>query len=411
MPPPVNTIRDELTLAHRRLTHLIDHARREDRDFTPAERIEVEQIQARMEKLSSKLTREESFTDLLSTVNAHAISAGIGPSPGFRSAAGDTLGAAITRSPSYQALRGALPGEGPHRAVFEIQAALTGTSFCAPVQMPAPPPGPAAVPAAPTAVRLRVNQLLPHVATDSGVVSYLQITSKATGAAVVPMGTLKPAFTLNGQFLEGKLVTIAAHLIVDDAQLEDADGLRATVDAELVSGIADSLDAEILTGTGTGGRWLGLLLGATGAPYAVVAGQSPLDSILAASAALEDASGRAPDSIVMNATTFAASLAVKATGSGMPLVPPIPYPALVFPGTNLRLALNAAMANGEALLGAFWLGAKLDGKREVRVEISNSVADSFVKNQSVIRSELRTFLAITRPATFGKITGLPGSPA
>jgi Phage capsid family len=408
MPPAALTARDELQLAHRRMTAIIARARDADRDLTDEERQEADALHAKMEKLAQKVHRDASFNDLLAGLNSTAISAGLGASPGQRSAPGDTLGGAITQSAGYQALRGALPGEGPHRAVFDIQAALTGTSFCAPVQMPAPPPGPAAAPVAPMAVRLRVNQLLPHIATDSGAVSYLQITSKATGAAVVPIGTLKPAFTLNGQFLEGKLVTIAATLVVDDAQLEDADGLRATLDAELASGIADSLDAEILTGTGTGGRWLGLLLGATGTPYAVVAGQSPLDAILAASAALEDASGRAPDGIVMNATTYAASLAVKATGSGMPLVPPTPYPALVFPGTNLRLALNAAVANGEALLGSYWLGAKLDSKRDVRIEISNSVSDSFLKNQSVIRAELRTFLAITRPHAFGTITGLPG---
>jgi hypothetical protein len=39
------------------------------------------------------------------------------------------------------------------------------------------------------------------------------------------------------------------------------------------------------------------------------------------------------------------------------------------------------------------------------------VQDSFLKNQSVIRAELRTFLAITRPPAFGLVTGLPPSGA
>jgi hypothetical protein len=406
-PAMLVTVHDEARTAHNRVMEIVAAARRENRDLTPAETVEAGHLQDKLHRLAGQLRRNESLNDLLTDVNAHAINAGLGvPSPGGSSAS--TIGAAFVQTPEYGALRGQLPSEMPHRLGVEILAALTGTSFCAPVQMPPPPPGLAAAPAPPLAVRLRVNQLLPHVPTEGGAVSYLQITGSTGAAAVVPAGTLKPAFTLNGEFKEGKLVTIAAHMMVDDAQLEDAEGLRATLDAELSAELADVLDSEILTGTGTGGRWLGLLLGATGAPYAVVAGQSPLDAINAASAALENASGRAPDGIVMNPVTYAACLAVKATGSGMPLVPQVPYPALAFPGTNLRLAINGAMANGEALLGAFWLGAKLDSKRGVRIDVSNSVADSFLKNQSAIRAEVRTFLAITRPATFGRVTALPG---
>jgi hypothetical protein len=113
-----------------------------------------------------------------------------------------------------------------------------------------------------------------------------------------------------------------------------------------------------------------------------------------------NASGRMPDGIVMNTTTYSASVAVKAAGY---LVPPVPYPSPVFPGTTLRLALNPAMADGQALVGSYAFGGKLDVKGGFRVD----VADSFLKNQSVIRTEMRCFLAITRLLSFAKITGLP----
>ncbi|MGH7306799.1 MAG: hypothetical protein ACRELZ_26290 [Candidatus Rokuibacteriota bacterium] len=39
------------------------------------------------------------------------------------------------------------------------------------------------------------------------------------------------------------------------------------------------------------------------------------------------------------------------------------------------------MTDGEAPLGSYALGARLDVKRGIRIEVSNSVQDSFLKNQ------------------------------
>jgi HK97 family phage major capsid protein len=390
------TIDDELSALHDQARGLL--AGWEEAGMEPsAEAYErLNEIERRMKALSTQKTARQKTIAMLDRYAPGAAQVG-GASP-------TSLGAAIVSHPEFKEIQRHAGSDGPHRTVVELKA-LTGSVACTP-QLPPPLPGLPPSMAPVLAARLRVAQLVPHVEVPTGSITYLQITGKTGGAAVVPPGTLKPAYVMNGAFLPAALITLASHIVVDDAMLEDADGLQALLNAELASDLADVLDDEIVAGTGAG-HWTGLLTGATGAPYAVVAGQSPLDAILAASAALEDASGRAPDAIVMSASTYAACIAVKATGSGVPLVPPTPYPALVFPGTTLRLALNSLVPAGQAVLGAYWLGAKLDMKRGLRLDASNSVADSFLKNQTILRVEVRCFFAITRPPTFGLITGLP----
>ena len=84
-------------------------------------------------------------------------------------------------------------------------------------------------------------------------------------------------------------------------------------------------------------------------------------------------------------------------------------PSATYPGTALRLALNAAVPAGTALIGSYWYGSKLDTKGALRFDVSNGVADAFFRNQSWIRAELRCYLAILRPLSIGKVTALPGA--
>jgi hypothetical protein len=50
---------------------------------------------------------------------------------------------------------------------------------------------------------------------------------------VVPVGTLKPAVTIDRERKMGDLVTIASTLLVNDAEIEDAPGLESRLNNEL----------------------------------------------------------------------------------------------------------------------------------------------------------------------------------
>jgi hypothetical protein len=401
MPTVIATIRDELATAEVRLATLVARADQ----FTPEERREYDALLPRVAQLRAQVAHAqgETLDELRRYIHP---AAGVVPS-----ARALTLGAAVRASDGFKALLPTFPIEGPYRTVFEVGGAGTAATAAlyAAVQLPPPLPMPGTTPAPPPAVAtaLRVSQLLPHVGIDDVPIVYWQYKSKGTGAGVVPTGQLKPVFVLDRERKTGDLVTIASTLVVNDSELEDNEGLEASLNSEMAYDVLMKLDNEILLGDGTGGRWIGLMAGATGPTHAVGAGEAPLDAINAAAAAVADASGRPPDGIVMNAATYAASVAVKAQGGGGYLVPPVAMPVAVFPGTTLRLALNSELADGAALLGSFGFGAKLDVKGRLRMDVSNSSGDLFIRNQSVLRVELRCFLAITRPLSFAKVTGLP----
>jgi HK97 family phage major capsid protein len=76
---------------------------------------------------------------------------------------------------------------------------------------------------------------------------------------------------------------------------------------------------------------------------------------------------------------------------------------------GLPVALSVAQAAGTALVGAFRTASQLFDRQKIRVDISNSHADFFVKNLVAIRCEERLALATYREAAFGQVTGLAGA--
>lgn len=58
------------------------------------------------------------------------------------------------------------------------------------------------------------------------------------------------------------------------------------------------------------------------------------------------------------------------------------------------------MDDGEVLVGAFGLGARLHDRMAVEVLISSEDRDNFIKNMLTVRAEERTALAVRVPDAF-----------
>ena len=67
---------------------------------------------------------------------------------------------------------------------------------------------------------------------------------------------------------------------------------------------------------------------------------------------------------------------------------------------GLRTVVSAAVPAGEAIVGAFRLGAEILKKGGVTVDIANQNEDDFLKNLVTILIEERIALAVRRPAAF-----------
>ena len=73
---------------------------------------------------------------------------------------------------------------------------------------------------------------------------------------------------------------------------------------------------------------------------------------------------------------------------------------------RLPVVETSAIAEGTALVGSFGIGATLYDRMEGNIRISENHSDFFVRNAIAILAEERIALAIKRPESFAKITGI-----
>lgn len=73
---------------------------------------------------------------------------------------------------------------------------------------------------------------------------------------------------------------------------------------------------------------------------------------------------------------------------------------------GLPVAVSPVIAVGTALVGCYRTASQLFRNGGIRVDVSNSHSDFFVKNLVAIRAERREALAVYRAACFGTVTGL-----
>lgn len=94
----------------------------------------------------------------------------------------------------------------------------------------------------------------------SGIYSYFRQTVRTLNAAVVAKGEKKPTSTISGETVQDR-TRVIAHLSepINRIDLSDAPLLRQFLDDELRYGLRLALDAEILSGDGTGEHFLGFL--------------------------------------------------------------------------------------------------------------------------------------------------------
>ena len=243
---------------------------------------------------------------------------------------------------------------------------------------------------------------------SAGVVSYLRDSGQTATAAVVAEGAAKPELSLVLPQIDAQLATIAVWAAVSNQTLEGVAGFRAWLDGVFALDVLDKLDDEVLNGTGTGGRMLGVrnTTGLAG-PIAWTTPETAADAIARAIAAVFAASRLAPDAIVIHPGAYTALLTLKASTAGTYLsrAPMSAAPLSLLWG--VPVVPSPVMPSGEALVGNFRRGGALYTKNGLRLIASSEHSDFFTKNLTAILGELRAVVAIERPPAFCKVTGLP----
>lgn len=251
---------------------------------------------------------------------------------------------------------------------------------------------------------IRIRDLLRPGTTTSNPVQVMQQVSRVNNAATVAEGTLKPQSDL-GWNLENFPVQTIAHWIQASKQvLSDVGSLAGTIDTELLYGLADVEDRQLLNGDGTGTNLLGINPQAS--PFVWPAGFPPVAdytyvdvlrvALVQARLALFPATG-----IVLHPADWAAiQLGKDAQGRYLYGDPNDSASQPVLWGCPV--VETEAQPQGNFLVGAFGIGAQIFDREEASVLVSSEDRDNFVKNLVTILGEERLALAVRRPAAFVK---------
>jgi HK97 family phage major capsid protein len=254
---------------------------------------------------------------------------------------------------------------------------------------------------------LVVAALFAQGQTDSASVTYMKETTFTNAAAAVGEGAVKPESTMIFDQVVDLVVKLAHWLPVTDEMLEDVQQIASYIDTRLRLGLNLAEEVQLLSGSGVAPNMTGLLNRSGLATPVVRSGSTTnSDAILTQISTVEYATALPVDGIIMNPLNWLTILLAKDgdgnyVGSGGPFASPR-RPTLW--GRNV--ALTSAIALGTALVGSFQGAATLWHRGGVRVEVSNSHQDFFVRNLTAIRCEERLALSVYRAGAFGTVTSL-----
>jgi HK97 family phage major capsid protein len=220
---------------------------------------------------------------------------------------------------------------------------------------------------------------------------FLRQATRANNAALVAEGALKPTSTMGLELIEGT-TKVTAHLSepVDVFMLQDINTLAAFVQAELTGGLLSALDQQVVTG----------LVNAVGIQTQAFA----TDVLTTIRNAITKArlAGYSPDLIALSYADWQALELLRengATGGYLLGTGPVDTAARKLWGLQvvetdkLPATTSLVMDSTAATLKISKPGAQIEW---------STIADDFAKNQVRCRAEIRSDLAVERPAAIVK---------
>jgi HK97 family phage major capsid protein len=261
---------------------------------------------------------------------------------------------------------------------------------------------------------LTLLDLIPRSPTTSDTIEYVAETAFVNAAATVPEATAttgtsgtKPESTISFATNTMPVRTIAHWVPVTNRMLADAPGLRGYIDARLLLGLNLTLEAQVVSGDGTGENLTGIL-NASGINVTARGTMAPQDAIFAGLQQVRITGLSNPTAIVLNPVDFGNIRIARensATGTlGGYLMGP---PNLTGPTTlwGLPVVQSLGTPAGTALVGDFAMGAMLWDREEGQVRVG-WIDQQFIRNMQTLLAELRAAFTVFRGAAFSKITGL-----
>lgn len=222
---------------------------------------------------------------------------------------------------------------------------------------------------------------------------HLRQTNRANNAAPVAEGALKPTSTMTLERVDG-VTGVTAHLSepVDIHLLSDINTIGQFVESELVDGLYQALDKQVVTG----------ILAAEGIQVQAF----NVDILTTVRNAITKArlQGYTPDLLIMSYTDWEAlELLRENGGSGRYLLNDGPIDLAERKLWGLQVVETDKLPASTSIVMDSKAATNYITKPGVQIEWS-TIADDFARNQVRCRTEIRTDLAIEKPAGIVKVS-------
>ena len=244
-------------------------------------------------------------------------------------------------------------------------------------------------------ISLDVRDLFGSEAINGNSLTYYKLSTMEGNFAATEQGAAKPQVHVPYTSTTVALQKIAGYLKETDELLSDAAFLESAIRGRGVYEFKKAVEAYLVTALTTAG---------------IQAGQSTItfDNILKAKQAVRTETGYAADSILINPADLEALLLTKDSNLQYLLGGPAygSYGNGAYAANpriwGLTVVESSEIPAGAAVVGAFKAGASVVTKsgEGLRVEVSNSDQDDFIKNRVTVRIEERLVLATRVPSAF-----------
>lgn len=350
---------------------------RPSKAFTPAEMTRVAEIKARADELRKHLNAASAAEDLLADL--------------AKDVDDDDVDDYDPLAGGYRKARATSGSRWAKAVLGKMQAASSGmgTKALLSGQVDTPPAVEVVeLPSVPT----RLLDLVAREELNEHTFQYLRQVTRTNNAAVVADGALKPTSTSTFEEIEDR-ARVIAHLSEPFPlrYLSDHKSMVDVLDGEMVLGVIEALEDELVNGDGTGEHFAGIFStsGVTQVPYAT----DVLTTIRRARTTLGN-KGENPTAWVFNPTDLETFDLMREDGATGGFLLDSTAAATIF-GTMPRIP-SPAVPVGTALL-ADWRTIRIPVRQGAHTLAATQAGDLFDTNRVKLRSEGRFGLKIKRP--------------
>lgn len=253
-----------------------------------------------------------------------------------------------------------------------------------------------------------VLQAITTGSTDSDTVEYVKQTSFTNAAAETAEATTvadgaKPESAMAFAVVQALVRTLAHWIPVTKRALNDAAGLRTLIDSQMIDGLRQRLEAQVINGNGTGENLRGILNTVGIGSVAVgVAPDQRLDAIHRAITTVRLAFIE-PNGVGLHPSDFEDIRLMKnANGDYLYGSPAQAGPSTVW---GLPTLVTTAFPSGTGLVGKYD-EAILWNREGISLAATDSHSDFFIRNLVAILAEMRAAFGVPRPGAFCAVTGI-----